>query len=93
VRNPPARVAELAGGRDVDDRGLHSDRQQLAAADLLGPLLVLGLAPVLEKVLAASLMHDVSERPDHDQNDHEDDVALHDRGRDGRREAGERIAG
>src|SRR5690606_20907218 len=44
-------------------------------------------APVLEEIAGASLVDDVEQRPGGDQDDHEDDIALHEAGR---KRAGER---
>ena len=92
VGDAAPRVAEFAGGEDVDHAGLDCDRHQFAAAERLGAL-AFRLAPVLEEIPGASLVHDVEQRPCRDQHDHEDDIGLHDGRRNGRRDLGKRIAG
>ena len=87
---PPARVAELARGQHVDDGGLHGNRHHLAAADLL-PRFALRISPVGEEIRGASFVDDIEERTAGDQNDHDDDVRLHDHWRYERRQVCKRI--
>jgi hypothetical protein len=90
--DPPARVAEFAGGEHVDEAGLDGDRHQFAPADLLRPL-AFRFPPIIEKIPGAPLVRDIEERPGRDQDDHDDHIGLHDGRRYGRRKLGKRIAG
>src|SRR3970282_1931622 len=50
--------------------------------------LVFDFRQIIKKILRAPLVHDVEQRPRRDQDDHDDDIGLHDGRRYGRRELG-----
>ena len=75
--NSTPRITELTGSQTVHDNGLDRQGDHIPATDFL-PTFCFCISPIVDKILGAPFVDDVVQRAYSNQNNHNDDVRLHD---------------